>query len=136
MANEWILAYRQEEPIDFIVADGTGIEKGALLKLTDPLTAIISSTAGEVIAGIAAAEKIANDGRTRLAVYRKGIFHANASGAAAVGAPIMSAGNANNEFKLAVGTGSVSGAAVIGHTLETFSDDETGLVQLDIGGGL
>ena len=52
---------------DYTVADGTGIEKGALLALTDPRTAILASSAAQPLAGIAAREKIANDGRTRLA---------------------------------------------------------------------
>lgn len=81
MAQEATLVLRTDFPIDFICADGTGIEKGAVLKMTSPRTAIISSGNADVFAGICAREKIANDGRTRVAVYRRGIFSMYASGA-------------------------------------------------------
>jgi hypothetical protein len=81
MAQETTLVLRNSDPIDFIVADGTGIEKGAVLKMTSPRTAIITSGSGDVFAGIAAREKIASDGRTRLSVFRRGIFRMTASGA-------------------------------------------------------
>ena len=73
MANEAILRNRGTAlPKDFIVADGTGIEKGTLLELTDPRTAAANNGSGDIIAGIAAREKVANDGRTRLAVFEPG----------------------------------------------------------------
>ena len=43
MANEAQLYFETAQAIPFTVADGTGIEKGALLKLEDPMTAIIHS---------------------------------------------------------------------------------------------
>ena len=43
MANEAVITDRLENPIDYTVADGTGIEKGTLLKATNTRTAIISS---------------------------------------------------------------------------------------------
>lgn len=132
MVYEAALRDRLADPIDFTVADGTGIEKGTLLKLTDPRTAIASSGANDAIAGIAAREKIASDGRTQLAVFRKGIFDMNASGAITVGQPVVSAG-AFNQVKVAVNN--VSGAAVIGHALETAADQETFQVYVDIGAG-
>lgn len=134
MANEAILRDRLDNPIDFTVADGTGIEKGALLKLTDPRTASLADGAGDVIAGIAAREKVASDGRTQLAVFRKGIFDMLASGAIAVGAPVMSAAStAANTVKLAT-TAGISGACVIGHALETASDGEVIQIYVNLGG--
>ena len=66
MAGEHTLVTELEPPVSFTCADGTGIEKGTLLKLTDPMTAIATSGAGDAIAGVAAAEKIANDGNTKI----------------------------------------------------------------------
>ena len=76
MANEAVLREWQEDPIDFIVSDTAGIEKGTVLKLIDERRAEASASNDSSVApaGIAHREKIANDGRTRLAVYRKGIF--------------------------------------------------------------
>lgn len=133
MANEAVLRDRLENPIDFTVADGTGIEKGALLKLTDPRTAIITSANNDKIAGIAAREKIASDGRTQLAVYRKGIFDMVASGAIAIGEAVVSAGTPANMVRAAGPT--ASGACIIGHALETASDTETIQIFVNVGIG-
>lgn len=129
MADELTLVNRQSDPIDFIVADGTGIEKGTLLNVSDPRTAAAAS-ANDNIAGVAAAEKIASDGRTRLAVFRNGIFEANCSGAAVVGDLVAAS---DDNFVKAAGSG-LSGAQIIGTFLETASDGERVQVDLRIGG--
>jgi len=74
MANEATLFMALDLPIPFTVADGAGIEKGTVCKLSDPMTAAASSADNDVFAGIAAEEKIASDGRTKLGLYRRGIF--------------------------------------------------------------
>lgn len=133
MAYEAAIRERIEDPIDFTVADGTGIEKGAVLKLTDPRTAIITSAQNDQLAGIAAREKVANDGRTRLAVYRRGIFDMTASGAITVGDTVASAGvPANQVIRATIAT---SGAAILGTALETASDTEVIQIYVDIGSG-
>jgi len=58
MANETTLMVETELPVMFKCADGTGIEKGSILKLTESMTAIITSGQGDMVAGIAAEEKI------------------------------------------------------------------------------
>jgi hypothetical protein len=116
---------------DYTCADGTGIEKGTLLKLTDPRTVIITSAAGDRIAGVAAREKIANDGRTRIAVLRQGDFDMVASGAITVGDPVQSAGVPANTVMTAV-AGGVSGCSIIGYALETASDAEVIQVRLNL----
>lgn len=132
MAWEAQLRERLENPIDFTVADGTGIEKGALLKMTDARTAIIVSAASDPIAGIAAREKVASDGRTRLAVYRKGIFDMYASGAITVGQAVAASATVNFVTLAPVTT---SGACVIGHALETASDGELVQIYVNVGVG-
>ena len=67
MANEAVLIFETSVPIPFTVANGTGIEKGTLLTLTDPFTAEAFNASGGAVAGIAAEEKIASDGKVRLA---------------------------------------------------------------------
>lgn len=132
MTNEAIIRDRLDSAINFTVADGTGITKGAVLKLTDPRTASASDGAGDVIAGIAARDKIASDGRTSLSVFRKGIFDMVASGAISVGSSVASAG-AVNQVLTTVGT-AYSGAAIIGQALETASDGEVFQVYVNVGG--
>ena len=133
MVNEAILRDRLENAMDFTCADGTGIEKGAILKVTDPRTAIIATAAGDQLAGILAREKIASDGRTRAAVYRRGIFDMVASGTIVVGHAVQAAGVPSNTIMNAAVTS--SGCAILGHALETASDGETIQVFVNVGAG-
>lgn len=131
MALEWTLVQETELPLFFTVADGVGIEKGTLLALSDPYTAAAAgANANAIIAGVAAEEKIASDGKTTLAVYRRGIFKCTAGGAITVGDPLeTSAGAANEVIK---STPAASGAQnVLGVALETAADTDTLLVELN-----
>ena len=75
MANaQAVLVFETSKPIPFIVADGASIEKGDFLQLTTPMTASLVDGNDKVACGIAAEEKIANDGKTKIAVYRQGYF--------------------------------------------------------------
>ena len=69
-----VLVYETALPISFTVADAAAIEKGDFLALTDPMTVALTSADNDLFGGIAAEEKIANDGKTKIAVYRAGIF--------------------------------------------------------------
>ena len=130
MANEATLVIETMLPIPFVVADGAGIEKGTLLKLTDGMVAVASSGAGDMIAGIAAEEKIASDGKTSLAVYTQGIFRMTADAAIVIGAAVMADGTDNKIITSAAKTG----AAQIGYAFETASGAaDTLLVNVNIG---
>ena len=61
MADEAVLVLKTDEPFDFIVSNLVGVEKGAIMELTDPRTAAANNGSGDVFAGIARREKIAND---------------------------------------------------------------------------
>ena len=84
MANEAViieLLGDGGDPVQFTVADGAGIEKGTLMQLSsDPRTITASSADGEIFVGVAAAEKVASDGSTTLAVYTHGIFDMTVDG--------------------------------------------------------
>ena len=69
MADECTLVFETGLPIPFTCADGTGIEKGAVLLLTDPMTVATTTGDNDEVAGIAAEEKIADDGKTTIPVY-------------------------------------------------------------------
>jgi len=64
------------DPVRFTCADATGISAGCIMALKEPRTAIAGSTVtgGDVMAGIACAEKEAGDGATSIAGYTHGIF--------------------------------------------------------------
>lgn len=129
MANEATLIHETELPIPFTVADGTGIEKGAILKMTDPMTAVLADGDGDIVAGIAKTEKIASDGKTKLAVYRHGIFKVLGEGAITIGDAVItgaSTGSAN-----AVMAAGVNAENILGTALETAADGETLLIELN-----
>ena len=132
MTQETTLIIELEPPIPFTCADGTGIEKGAILKITDPMTASLADGDADVIAGIAAEEKIASDGKTKIAVYRRGIFkgYAGATGAT-VGKAVntyASTGDSNDIVVAAAGHD-----AILGIALETAANNETFLFELTPG---
>ena len=129
MALECTLVKETGKPIEFTVADGTGIEKGAVLLLSDPMTAATTTGDTDACAGIAAAEKIASDGNIKLAVYREGIFRGFAGAAGVtVGAGIITdtATGAANELVNA----DVNSENIVGVALETAADTESFLFEL------
>lgn len=128
MANEATLMYETHLPIPFTCSNVLGIEKGTILKMTDPFTAAASAAANDVVAGIAAEEKIANDGKTKISVYRGGIFKVTASGSISVGDPLVTAVPAGTNL---VATAGVNAEQVIGIALETASAGETFLMELN-----
>jgi len=129
MANEAVLVFETEQAIPFTCADGTGIEKGAILTLSDPMTVSLCTTDGAVVAGIAKEEKIANDGKTTIAVYRRGIFKMLAGTNITVGTAVdtHAATGATNEIAAAP----AAGDSVLGLALETALDTQTLLVELN-----
>lgn len=131
MANEALIRDRFSNPMDYTVADGTGIAKGALLKISDLRTAAIADGTGDVLAGIAAREKIADDGRTQLAVFYDGVFDMYASGAITVGAPVLSVLHFPN-YVVEDLAGTASGAKVLGTALETAADGEQFQVKVKL----
>lgn len=121
MANEAVLRNKLADAVDFTCSDSVGIEKGELLALYDARTVSGCTGTASVLAGIAAREKIANDGRTQIAVYQQGIFDMYISGNVVVGQPAMhSLAPATYRNYVASGAAAVSsGAACLGYFLET-----------------
>jgi|TARA_B100000315_G_scaffold53819_1_gene48157 hypothetical protein len=130
MALETTLIHELEPPVPMTCANGTGIEKGAILILSDPNTVAVTSGDTDAVAGIAAEEKIASDGKTKIAVYKRGIFKAaiGAGGCTAGEALITdTATGAANELASA----DVNSENIFGRALETASDGHTALVELN-----
>lgn len=130
MALETTLIYETELPIPFTCADGTGIEKGSILQLNDPMTVVITDGDTDPVAGIAAEEKIANDGKTTIGVYRRGIFKgfAGAAGTTAGAAIITDTGTgAANELVNA----DINSENIVGRALETATDTQSFLFELN-----
>lgn len=127
MANEAILVFETSPAIPMTVADGTGIEKGAALKIADPFTVSAAGSAEDYVGGFAASEKIASDGKTKLGVYRGGIFKVMASGSITCGQTVTISATAN---KFVVTDATCVSSKVWGIALETVADGETFLMEL------
>lgn len=132
MANELTLVYELEPMVPFICADGTGIEKGTLLMLTDPMTVSKVSGAAPIIIGVAGEEKVANNGKTMIGVYLRGIFKGYAGGSIAVGDGLIGE-NGTNE--LLTSTAAADESQVCGISLETASDGHTFMLLFNAGIG-
>jgi hypothetical protein len=127
MANEAVLRIEKSLPIPFTISDGTAVAKGALLTLSSPMTAS-AATADGYVAGIAAQEKIANNGITSIAIYRDGIFLMYCSAAITAGQAVAMTGSGN---KVKPATAADAGGKTLGIALSsTTSDGDTLLVEL------
>ena len=129
MALETTLVTETHIPISFTVADGAGIEKGSVLMMSDLNTVAVTTGDTDVVAGIAAEEKIANDGKTSIAVYTRGIFKGYAGLAGCtVGHALITdtATGAANELVSA----DVNSENIVGRAHETATDGETFLFEL------
>jgi hypothetical protein len=127
MANEAVIVEllgNGGDPIEYTVADGVTIAKGTVMELEDPRTMKKVSGAGVVIAGIAAAEKLTDDGSTTLAVYTNCIVDLTcaAGGTATLGSQVRSAGS-DNTITVSTTLDNETGKS-IGRSLETGSNDE------------
>jgi len=136
MANEAVvvnLGSTGGEVYNFNVADGTGIEKGTICKLSGARVAVASAADGDVFAGIAANEKVASDGSTKLGLYTKGIFDLKTDAGGCSYGNLLKISGANLVGKAAAdGAGTTtSGQCIVGVALEDASADE--VVQVLIG---
>ena len=129
MANECILTTQFSPPIALTCSESVGIEKGTLLQLTSPLTVSASSGDNETSIGVAAVEKIASDGKTKISVYIDGIFLMTDSGAGFTAGDLLKIAGAN-----LVATADDAGVQgpneYVGKALETAGAGETGLVMV------
>lgn len=130
MANEAELIFETELPIPMKCGDTVGIEQGTVLKLSDEFYAVAAAGDRDLIAGIAAAEKIANDGTITIPVYRRGIFKMTASGNITLGDPLVAHNNlvvsAINENET-----TLSGNRILGTALGTATDTQTVMIELN-----
>lgn len=133
MANEAVIVELlgdRGDVMQYIVADGTAIAKGAILQLTDNRTAAASAD-DKVCAGIAASEKVASDGQTTIGCYTNGIFDLVDSGAAgAVGTNVVLGGV--NVVKTAAG-GDAELGRILGKRFATAGAGATEEVRVLIG---
>jgi len=129
MALEAVLIIETELPISMTCADGAGIEKGTILTLSDPFTVAGCTTDNAIVGGIAAEEKIANDGKTTIAVWRRGIFRGTVGLAGCtVGDALITDCNTGDPNEIVVADDSSEN--ILGTALETATDLQTFMFEL------
>ena len=106
MADELTLVLKVDEPSDFEVSNEVAVEKGTIMQLTNTASgrAVISTGNGDVFAGITRREKIATDGRTRMALFRRGKFRIKAHGGSSISAGNWVSTSGPNTIKEATGS--------------------------------
>ena len=131
MTDATTLVLKRSEPIDFIVADGTAIEKGAICMISGPRTAATNTGTGDVFAGIARREKTATDGRTRLALFTGpgDIFRMTAAAGPTIAAGSLVATSGPGVIRLATSAEHILGKS-IGKALEEMTTGAVGEVML------
>jgi len=132
MANEAVIIelFNGGRPIRFTCADDTEIEKGTLMELTDPRTVIANTNDNAPVVGIAAADKVANDGATTIAVYTDGIFDMlTDSGTDSVGALLANSAT-ENTLQTADASDLLQGSD-LGMALETAGNAEVVAVRIN-----
>ena len=81
MARETTLQVEMDLPVTFRCANGTAIPKGSILEVIDNGFVQIVNGDTDSVAGVAAEEKVANDGKTSIGVYQSGRFRGYAGAA-------------------------------------------------------
>lgn len=126
MTNEAVLKVETHIPINFTCSTTTTIEKGAIVKMTNPMTAVLSDGANDIVAGIVQSEKLAADTtQTSVAVYRGGIFRVTCSGSISAGDPVVTHGNSN-----VVVIATTNQENILGVMLEDATEGQTKLMEL------
>ena len=136
MANEHTLLTQKTLPVSRTCANGTGIEKGSVLKSTDPSTVIITSASYDPVAGILYTEKVANDGQQAAVLTGPGDeLRGIASGSIGQGDPLMTADAAFPNYLVSVKSKNaleISGGSIIGDSLEVATAGQTFKYVLNI----
>lgn len=129
MADECTLVVETELAVNFTCADGTGIPKGSVLELNDNATVTITNGDTDPVIGIAAEEKVADDGKTTLGVYMGGIFRGTSgAGGTTVGLNITTDTATGSANELVTASG--ADEQLVGRALETATDRQTFLFKL------
>lgn len=135
MALEWTIDTELEPAVSFTVADNAGIEKGSLMELSDPMTVTVNNGNIDGIIGVAAEEKVANDGKTKIGVYMRGIFICTAGASITVQDLLMNNAAAGAVNEVIPATAAADGAQIFAIALETAADTDTLKVLLNVGIG-
>lgn len=126
MSNEAVLKVETHIPINFTCATGTTIEKGAICKMTSPMTASTSDGANDIVAGIVQSEKLAAETtQDSVSIYRGGVFRVACHGSISGGDPVVTGATANHVI-----LATTNQENILGIMLEDATEGQTKLMEL------
>ena len=126
MTNEAVLKIETHIPINFTCSTTVTIEKGAICKMTNPMTAVLSNGHNDIVAGIVQSEKLAAEtSQNSVAIFRGGVFRVTVSATVSMGDPVVTSTVANR-----VGLAGVDDENILGIMLEDATDGQTKLMEL------
>ena len=131
MSNEAVLKIETHIPINFTCSSTVTIEKGAICKMTDPMTAVLADGENDIVAGIVQSEKLAAEtSQDSVAIFRGGVFRVTISATASAliaGDPVVTAGSRGANY---VHKAIINDENILGIMLEDGSDGESKLMEL------
>jgi hypothetical protein len=132
MANEAVIIelYNGGRLIRFTCADNTGIAKGTLLELSGDRTVIANTNDNAPVVGIAAHEKVANDGSTTICAYTDGIFDMKSDAGTDVVGTVMANSATENIIQTADGADLLQGSW-IGYYIEAGTSNGVEAVRVN-----
>ena len=126
MANEAVLKIETHIPINYTCSTTVTIEKGAIVKNTTPMTAVLSNGANDIVAGIVQSEKLGADTtQDSVSVFRGGVFRVKCSGGINAGESVVTHGNEN-----VVRVAATNEENILGVMLENATEGQTKLMEL------
>jgi len=132
MADEAIIVEllgNKGDPVRYTCDNAIGIAKGSVMELTSPRTVIQSTAVDRPIVGIAATEKVANDGQTSIAVYTNCIVQLKCVTTQCEIGDYVSASATDNQVTLSSTLDLEKGWSV-GYALETIGTGATGMIRV------
>ena len=127
MADEAVLKIETHIPINFTCSTLVTIEKGAIVKNTNPMTAVISNGHNDIVGGIVQSEKrAAETTQNSVSVFRGGVFRVTISGSASTGDPMVTSAVENR-----VAVAAINEENIIGYMLEDATNGQTKLMELN-----
>ena len=128
-AEIWRLLGNKGDRVPFVVADGSAIAKGDFLELADNMVVTAHSTNVDVpIVGIAAHEKVANDGHLLITGITNCIFKSKIDGSGVTIGDLASVGSTADEVELGASLDFEKGWSV-GFAYQTATAGETALFR-------
>ena len=126
MADEAVLKIETHIPINFTCSTDVTIEKGAIVKMVNPMRAELSDGDNDIVAGIVQSEKLAAETtQNSVSVFRGSVHRVTVSADVSAGDPVKTSLVANR-----VARARINDENIIGIMLEDGTNGQTKLMEL------